>query len=113
MIPTNLQLYKKHFSIAAFFDTMMKYAVKIGKTPVKQALTLYYMYQDGLNLSDKILVLGALGYLILPVDLIPDAMPLAGWTDDAGALAYVWNKLKDKATPDVKAKAEARLAEWF
>lgn len=34
----------------------------------------------------KMIIIGALGYFILPVDLIPDFIPVAGFTDDAAAL---------------------------
>lgn len=110
---TGIQKYRKYYDTSKFWEVLKKSAKKIGRTPVRHALTLYYMYQDGLSLPDKLLVLGALGYLILPVDLLPDTIPLLGWTDDAGALAFVWNKLKDKATPEVRQKAAARLLEWF
>ena len=41
----------------------------------------------------KALIIGAIGYILLPLDLIPDVMPAVGYTDDlasaAGAVAAV------------------------
>ncbi len=37
----------------------------------------------------KISIAGALAYLILPVDAIPDVTPMVGYSDDVGALAIV------------------------
>jgi len=35
------------------------------------------------------LVIGALIYFLSPVDLIPDAIPVAGYVDDAAVIAFV------------------------
>ena len=34
----------------------------------------------------KTMIIGALGYFISPIDLIPDFIPIAGYTDDLTAL---------------------------
>lgn len=37
----------------------------------------------------KALIFGAIGYIILPVDLIPDAIPVVGFADDLASVAGV------------------------
>jgi uncharacterized membrane protein YkvA (DUF1232 family) len=37
----------------------------------------------------KALVIGAIGYIILPIDLIPDMLPVVGYTDDLASAAGV------------------------
>ncbi|WP_277056358.1 YkvA family protein [Treponema socranskii] len=37
----------------------------------------------------KALVFGAIGYIILPFDLIPDILPVVGYTDDLASVAGV------------------------
>ncbi len=37
----------------------------------------------------KALIMGAIGYIILPVDLVPDAIPVAGWLDDIASVSGV------------------------
>lgn len=58
------------------------------------------------------MVVAALGYFILPVDLIPDALP-GGFADDTAAALYVvrhiWNNISD----DTFRKAGQKLNEWF
>ena len=41
------------------------------------------------HLRDKAIIIGALGYLISPLDAVPDAIPIAGLSDDLGVLLYV------------------------
>lgn len=35
------------------------------------------------------LIMAALAYIVSPVDAIPDVIPVVGWTDDGGAMAFV------------------------
>ena len=56
-----------------------------------------YVTGGNATTADKALVLGALLYLISPIDLIPDAIPVLGWLDDLGlasaVLAFIGRKL--------------------
>lgn len=38
------------------------------------------------------MIIGALGYMISPLDVIPDAIPIVGLTDDLTVLIYVLKK---------------------
>jgi uncharacterized membrane protein YkvA (DUF1232 family) len=37
----------------------------------------------------KALIVGAIGYIVLPIDLIPDVIPVLGYTDDLASAAGV------------------------
>ena len=54
-----------------------------------------------------------IGYFILPVDLIPDALPVIGWTDDMAAVVWVLKTVWNNITPEIRAKARRQLARWF
>ncbi|MGD1817457.1 MAG: YkvA family protein [Pleomorphochaeta sp.] len=41
----------------------------------------------------KILLIGSLLYLVLPIDIVPDFIPVGGLLDDVTVLTYVWTKL--------------------
>ena len=58
-------------------------------------------------------MLGALGYFILPLDIIPDVILGLGFTDDLAALAWALFTLKKYITPEIERKARERLREWF
>lgn len=34
----------------------------------------------------KLVVVGAVAYVLLPIDLVPDLLPVLGWLDDIGAV---------------------------
>lgn len=78
--------FSKHYSDGSFWSTIRKFA---GKIPfLRDALAMYYCLND----SDtpgwvKVLIIGALGYFIFPLDAVPDFIPVAGMADDAGVIA--------------------------
>ncbi len=43
--------------------------------------------------SLKVLLLGSLLYLVLPIDIVPDFIPVGGLIDDVTVLTFVWSKL--------------------
>ena len=61
----------------------------------------------------KATILGALGYLISPIDAIPDFIPVAGFSDDLGVLAAAIAAIGFYIDDEVKNKADEKLAEWF
>lgn len=57
----------------------------------------------------KALIIGALLYLVLPVDIVPDFIPGAGLVDDVFAIGYVFASVKalaQKAAPAIEKKAD-------
>jgi len=46
--------------------------------------------------SSWILIAGALAYVIMPIDIIPDFIPVFGWIDDAFVLAVTINRLSSE-----------------
>ena len=54
----------------------------------------------------KMIIIGALGYFILLIDLIPDFIPVASFTDNVALLVYL-KTVSDNVTPKVKGMANA------
>lgn len=50
---------------------------------------------------DKLLVAGAIGYVIMPVDLIPDFIPFLGEIDDVFVVVMALKRLMQNAGPTV------------
>ena len=42
------------------------------------------------------LLAGGLSYLALPLDLVPDFIPVAGWMDDAALLGWIFTRCADE-----------------
>lgn len=106
--------YAGHFDENAFWEKLKKFARKAGIKVTYGALLLFYVVKSpGTSTKDRAKILGALGYFILPIDLIPDFIPIAGFTDDLAALTWGVYCVIKSITPEVKAQAAAKLHEWF
>lgn len=79
--------YRDKFEESSFWKKIIRFYSKIGKPVVEKALTLYYtLIDDDTPQWAKSIIYGALGYFILPLDLIPDLMPIVGFSDDLTAI---------------------------
>lgn len=113
--PKNVKLskYEKEFSEDGLWEKIASVAKKAGIKVVYYALLLFYaLKSENVTMSDKALVIGALGYFILPLDLIPDFLVPVGYGDD---LAVMWGLIKKLDCIDelVKSQAQEKLTEWF
>ena len=106
--------YANKFSQSEFAEKISRIAKRAGSKLVYAALILYYTLQsDKESKADKAIIIGALGYMISPLDVIPDAIPIAGLTDDLAVLLYVLKKLWTGIDPEIIAKAREKLSRWF
>jgi uncharacterized membrane protein YkvA (DUF1232 family) len=108
-----VEKYEKEYSETGLWDKVKSVAKVAGKEVIYNALLLYYALQsDKVSAKEKAMIIGALGYFILPIDLIPDAIPLLGFTDDAAVLIFIIKQLSC-IDEEVKQQAKEKLAEWF
>ena len=106
--------YASKFSKRDFAEKIARIAKGAGAKLVYAALILYYTLQsDKVKPTDKAMIIGALGYLISPLDVVPDAIPIAGLADDLGVLIFVLKKVWTDVDPDIQTKARERLSKWF
>lgn len=106
--------YANKFSQSDFVEKISRVAKRAGSKLVYAALILFYTLQsDKISVKDKAIIIGALGYLISPLDVVPDAIPIAGLTDDLAVLLYVLKKVWTDIDPEIKARAQKKLNEWF
>ena len=112
--PDHIEKYSANYSEEDFWAKIKRVARKAGAKVIYVALILYYELADEkVSLKEKGIILGALGYFILPVDLIPDFLPIAGYTDDLAALVAAVVYVKSHQTPEVTMRAQTKLREWF
>jgi uncharacterized membrane protein YkvA (DUF1232 family) len=106
--------YSNRFSQSDFVEKIARVAKRAGAKLVYAALILFYTLQsDKISVKDKAIIIGALGYLISPLDVVPDAIPIMGLTDDLAVLIYVLKAVWTDIDPDVQQKAKSKLSEWF
>ena len=101
--------------INALMDKLRPWALKAGRVAARPLLQFYYVLDDdNTSTLDRILIYAAIFYTILPMDLIPSVIyKFLGILDDGIAMLFVYKKIKDKITPEINAKVEDTLNEWF
>ena len=106
--------YANKFSQSDFVEKISRIARRAGSKLVYAALILYYTLQsDKISKADKAMIIGALGYMISPLDVLPDAIPIVGLTDDLAVLVYVLKKVWTEVDPEIQEKAKSKLSKWF
>jgi uncharacterized membrane protein YkvA (DUF1232 family) len=108
------QKYEPHFNEKSFWRKLNRYARQAGLKVVYAALLLYYAYRRKETPAwAKRVVFGVLGYLIMPIDFIPDLSPLIGYTDDLGVLGIGLVTIAAYVNTEVKRQAREQLKQWF
>jgi uncharacterized membrane protein YkvA (DUF1232 family) len=98
--------YEKHYSDTRFWTKCKRVVRSAGREVVEKALCLYYaMLRPETPAWAKATIVGALGYFILPFDLIPDFIPFVGYTDDLAAILGALRTVAKFVDADVKEKA--------
>lgn len=106
--------YQKEYSDSKFWIKVRALAKEAGYQVVYKALLLYYVLKStDVPYQQKLIILGTLGYLICPLDLIPDCIPVAGYTDDLAALAAIIKVVKDNISPAIEKQAQNKANELF
>lgn len=105
------------YSDEEFWEKIKAFGLQAGKGLVEQALVLWYTLHDPNIPNDtKMVIIAALAYLILPIDMIPDVLPAVGFTDDLSVIAAAITAIAGVAmgiTPEAKAKAKKQTEEIF
>ena len=85
----NAEKNSADYNEEAFLHKAMRFAGVIGREALLKAFQLYYVMQKPeLPAKVKTIIMGALAYLVLPVDVVLDLLPVVGYTDDVAVLAY-------------------------
>lgn len=108
--PRKYKDYIGHFEEKALFEKIKHVAGVAGSTLIYYVLILYVLLADkGIPAKSKVIIVAALGYFILPTDLVADILPGLGFTDDIAFLTYAICTLSEHLTPEVKEEAMNRL----
>ncbi|RCV91610.1 YkvA family protein [Billgrantia montanilacus] len=104
MINFHYQAYAKHFSNRAFWKKVKSLPGTFRDLIYYAKLLWYVMQEPGVPVAMKAAAVGALGYLISPVDMVPDVLP-GGLVDDLAVVMSVLKMLDAYITPDMRRRA--------
>ena len=106
--------FDDQYSERGFWEKVKRFAKVMGVGVLKPALQLYYAAQDpDTPASAKAIIYGALGYLITPIDAIPDLTPVVGYADDLGVLVAALAVVGAHIKPAHTERAKETLSQWF
>ena len=78
---------------------------------VEDLLAAYYCAFDrDTPLQVKAALIGALGYFLMPADMMPDVLPLLGFTDDAAVLGAALRMVAVHLRPEHREAARQAVA---
>lgn len=108
------QKYIKAYSETKLFKKILRFAKAAGIKVVYIALILFYVLKKNTTpVWAKSMIIGALGYFILPADFVPDFIPFFGYSDDLSALAGGLVAVAMYVDAEVKQKSKDKLHVWF
>ena len=109
-----LQKYEQHYNDSSFLDKVTKYGKLIGITALYKAVQLWFVLQKpDVPAGTKAVIMGALGYLIAPLDFLPDLLPVLGYTDDIVAITFAIIKVQGYIDEEVERKSKKLLTKIF
>jgi uncharacterized membrane protein YkvA (DUF1232 family) len=90
--------------------TLRRVAAATGRHALTAALVLFYCLKDHDTPAwARGVIVGALGYLILPLDMVPDMIPGAGYGDDWGAIVVALSTVAAYIKDEHKARARVQV----
>ncbi|NJK83935.1 MAG: DUF1232 domain-containing protein [Saprospiraceae bacterium] len=109
-----LQKTEQYFNEEGFWRKFKRFAKNIGIKTTYMVLLLWYAYQRKETPAwAKRIIVGALGYLVLISDAVPDITPFVGFTDDFGILSFGLVTVASYINEEVRTKARQKLSHWF
>ncbi len=102
--------YSKYFSESKLLRKLHRSAEKLGIKLLFYVFILYFLISDKeIPFKTRLVFMAALGYFILPMDLISDLLPGLGFTDDLTFILYAVSTGSEYITAEIKEKAKARI----
>ena len=106
--------YAKFYSPAKFTNKLKTLPAAASIKLMKTAVKLYVLLQEPMVPAlTKVVIVGALGYFICPIDIVPDFIPIAGFGDDLTVLTAVLYKVDAFDDPYIDERVDEIMADWI
>ena len=99
--------YGKYYSEGDFLKKLSSVSGKLGGGLLYYFIVL--VSDKDIPFRTRALFIAALGYFILPTDLIADVIPGLGFTDDLAFITYAFSTANDYITPELREKAQRKV----
>ncbi|MCX5941614.1 MAG: DUF1232 domain-containing protein [Cyanobacteria bacterium] len=87
---------------------------RAGRSVARPAIECLELVLDAHTpLQVRLTMLAALTYLVFPLDLVPDFIPVAGFGDDVVAMTALLGLYRSHMSEAVRARAQRKLDQWF
>jgi uncharacterized membrane protein YkvA (DUF1232 family) len=107
-------VFRGQYTPATFWGKVRRFGGALGRGSLHVVFTLYHCLQDPDTPAwARTTIVAALGYFILPADLVPDIIPGAGLADDAAALASALAITAAHVKQEHRDRAKKLVEEWF
>ena len=104
----------EEFDDQGFWSTVTGVVRSAGEAAVTQAFKAYFVAQANTTPTwAKGVLYGALAYFVLPLDAVPDIVPLVGFSDDVTAIGAALAATQAHATAEIDKKAKAAAHRVF
>ena len=111
---TKVEKYGANYSEDGLWSKIKDNVKKAGANLIYDVLQLFYVAQNpNVPMRIRAAMLAPLGYFISPVDLVPDLMPVVGYSDDAAVIAMAIGIAHFYITDEIRQQAKDKLVAFF
>lgn len=106
---------QRNIDYQKLWEQISEYAKRGGRVAARPVLTLFFVLKSpDTPMGAKAMIIAALSYLVLPIDLIPaKKIPIIGWIDEIGAIYAAYEKVKKYCSPHIELQVDLMLDKWF
>ena len=111
---TDVEKYGNNYSDDGLWNKIKGTAKKAGANLIYDVLQLFYVAKNpNVPMKIRAAMVAPLGYFISPVDLIPDLMPVVGYSDDAAVIAMAIGIAHLYINDEIRQQAQEKLVAFF
>ena len=101
------------FTESFFWRTVGRVTRRAGRELIEEAVTLYHCLRDPDTPTwARAVIVGALGYFIMPMDAVPDFLPGVGLTDDLATFVAATTCVALHVKAEHRHRARRFVAAW-